>query len=93
VLAVFEIITLIEKNSTVISRTDNNQDIINDNQLIELGQSDNFNFAFSLVVNGEDLIADPTYIEVSLEQIVMTWVDGANGRETRNTISSIPYVK
>ena len=90
ILGVLEVVALIERSSIIISRTETNKDIISDSTIFNLGDDYEFNFAFSLVIGGADIIADTSYIETTLEQVVQTRLTSGVLIETT---TSIPYEK
>ena len=71
-LGISEMYTLITRSNTTYSSILNTQDILKDSSLYKIGSDNYFNFGFSLVVDGTDLIADGTYVQVSLDQVTQT---------------------
>ena len=84
---------MINKTNTVYSSIVNTEDILKDTTLYNIGSDKYFNFAFSLVVDGVDLIADGTYVKVTLDQVTQTRTTSSGVTTISLSTKSIPYSK
>ena len=85
--------TLVTRSRTIYYSNVSIQDIDKDNSTYNIGSDKYFNFGFSLVVNGTDLIANGTYVDVSLDQVTQTRSTSSNSSTITTTYKSIPYSK
>ena len=91
-LGISELFALITRSNTTYSSILNTQDILKDESFYKIGLDKYFNFGFSLVVDGTDLIADGTYVQVALEQVTQTRTSSSSSSITK-TSKSIPFSK
>lgn len=89
-LCISELITLINRSSTTYASIINTQDITTDTTVYNIGSDKYFDFAFSLVVDGVDLIADSTYAHVTLEQVTQT---RSSSTSVSYSTKTIPFLK
>ena len=92
-LFALEVNTLYTKSDSIYSSSMNLEDLISDKTQLNLGSDKNFNFAFSLVVSGVDLIADGTYAQASLDLVTQTRTTTNGSSKTTSTTKSIPFAK
>ena len=85
--------TLVTRSRTIYYSNVSIQDIDKDNNTYNIGSDKYFNFGFSLVVNGTDLIANGTYVDVSLDQVTQSRSTSSNSSTITTTYKSIPYSK
>lgn len=92
-LFISEMITLFTRRNTTATRKQELLNIIDSQEVFELGKDERFKFALSLRIGGVDIIADKSYIDVNIDQISQRWQMVNGVRTAVNTFTPIPLVK
>ena len=83
---------MLTKRDTRVSVSSLVTDVTKDVEVLKPGKN-RFDFAFSYLASGVDYLNDPTYFELSMQQVEQEWLNTTGASSTSRVKTDIPYAK